>query len=226
MTEPETVTGAVARQVPLEPVLAELRPEFSKILPAHIGPERFERWTVTMLRNALRGKQAEAWERVLKSPAGQLSVFSAFMDCAALGLEPGRTYHLVPFGGEVAGITDYKGEIQLITNAERCSVVAMLVRKGDNFFMSGANIPPQHSPVDGDWFNDEARGPTVGGYAYVDYGGQRYSLVTRMSEADFLAHREKAKTKTVWDEWPEAMRLKTLVHQLRKWVPWSPEVRG
>jgi hypothetical protein len=29
----------------------------------------------------------------------------------------------------------------------------------------------------------------------------------------------------VWNEWPESMRLKTLVHQLRKWVPWSAEVR-
>jgi hypothetical protein len=46
-----------------------------------------------------------------------------------------------------------------------------------------------------------------------------------MGEAELLTHREKAKTKTVWDEWPEAMRLKTLCHQLRKWVEWSPDRR-
>jgi recombination protein RecT len=221
MTEPETVTGAIAKRVDLEPVLEQLRPEFAKVLPAHVGAERYERWSVTLLRNALRGQQAEAWARVLKSPQGQLSVCSALMDCASLGLEPGRTYHLIPFGSEVTGVTDYKGEIQLINNANpRSVVVAMLVRKTDEFELRGANVPPRH---DADWFGD--RGDVVGGYCYVDFGGGLYSLVVRMNEGDFLHHRDKARTKAVWDEWPEAMRLKTLVHQVRKFVPWSAELR-
>jgi len=47
--------------------------------------------------------------------------------------------------------------------------------------------------------------------------------VVLLAEKDFLHHRAKAATVKVWDEWPEPMRLKTLVHQLRKWVSWSPE---
>jgi len=122
----------------------------------------------------------------------------------------------------VTGIVDYKGEVQLIWNAVQRPVVASLVYAKDDFAIRGANVRPLH---EGNWFAEDGRGPVVGGYAYVDYGQQLYSLVVYMSEADFLKHRSKAQTKNVWDEWPEAMRLKTLVHQLRKWVPWSAEVR-
>ena len=195
--------------------------EFAKILPASIRPEMFGRWALSVLKQGLSGQQADAWSRILNptNPAGLASVMSALLDAASLGLEPGREYHLVPFGGTVTGITDYKGEIRLITNAVRESVVvAQLVRKGDEFYMTGANIPPRH---DADWFADD-RGEITGGYAFVDYGG-RCSQVVRMSETQFLHHRDKARTRNVWDEWPEAMRVKTLVHQLRKLVPWSAE---
>lgn len=187
--------------------------EFGKVLPAHIGGERFARWALSVLR---RPDLAE----VARTDVGVASIMSALMDAAALGLEVGREYHLVPFGGTVTGITDYKGEIRLITNARRCTVIAQLVHAGDEFHMIGANVPPRH---EADWFGD--RGDLIGGYAYVDYAAQLYSQVVHMPEAGFLQHRGKAATKAVWDEWPEQMRLKTLVHQLRKWVPWSAEWR-
>lgn len=223
MTDQQTVSSEVSRVETAHTMLTAQASEFAKILPAHIGPERFTRWALTVLRKP-------DLQAVMQTSAGQLSVMSALMDCASLGLEPGRTYHLMPIGGKnqdgslkpktVTGVTDYKGEIQLITNANpSASVVAMLVRKADDFHLTGANVPPVH---EADWFGD--RGEITGGYAYVDYGG-RYSLVVRMSEADFLKHRAKAPSKAVWDEWPEPMRVKTLVHQLRKTEPWSAERR-
>ena len=198
---------------------------FAQVLPAHIGAEKYTRWALTLLK---RPELAA----VGRTDEGRLSIMSALMDCASLGLEPGRTYHLVVFEGKnkdgspkpatVTGIIDYKGEIQLITNANpAASVIAMLVREHDDFHLTGANVPPKH---DADWFNQEARGAIIGGYSYVDYGN-RCSLVVRMSEADFLKHRAKARTVRIWDEWPEPMRLKTLVHPLRKTEPWSAEVR-
>lgn len=209
----DTVAGEVARVETTHAMLTAQAGEFAKILPAHVGAERFIRWALTVLRRP-------DLQAVMQSSAGQLSVMSALMDCASLGLEPGRTYHLLPFKGIVTGVTDYKGEIQLITNASpAASVVAMLVREKDDFHLTGANIPPVH---EADWFGD--RGDITGGYAYVDYGG-RCSLVVRMSEADFGKHRAKAQTKAVWDEWPEPMRVKTLIHQLRKTEPWSAERR-
>lgn len=233
MTEPGT-TPALPAQVPLAPLIEEYSGEFAKLLPAHIGQARYERWAVGLLRKSLdpgntaqSAKAAAVWREVLAAPAGQLSVMQALMDCASLGLEPGREYHLVPRGGTVTGITDYKGEIRLITNAQRCVVVAQLVRVLDTFHMTGANIPPRH---EADWFAD--RGPVTGGYAYADFGGSLYSQVVRMAEKSsssgqdsFEHHRDQAQTRTIWDEWPEAMRLKTLIHQLRKIVPWSPDIR-
>lgn len=220
----ESVTAAVARvQAPAAVITAYLE-DFARALPATVPAERFEAWALNMIQRALSDpKQHEAWTRVLDpgNPAGLASVVSALKDCASLGLQPGREYHLVPFGAVVTGITDYKGEIKLITNARRCSVVAQLVHKADDFYMTGANIPPKH---DADWFApDEVRGPVIGGYAFCAYPDGESSLVTRMSELGFAKHRSVAKTKAVWDEWPDEMRLKTLIHGQRKFVPWSAE---
>ena len=222
MTMSESVAEATGKQVALAPIIGQYLPEFAKLLPKHIGSERYERWMLTFLRKAINGKQADQWSRILATPGGQMSVMQAFLDCASLGLEPGRTYHLVPFGSEVTGITDYKGEIELIYRAGRSPVVAQLVRKADRFGMRGANVPPLH---EADWFADD-RGDIVGGYAYAQLGRDCYSQVVLLAEYDFETHRRAARTKNVWDEWPESMRLKTLVHQLRKWVPWSAEILG
>lgn len=212
MSDQQTVSGAVEQATAAPKMLSP--DTFAQVLPQHIGPEKFTRWALTLLRKPELAKVSQTDE-------GRLSIMSALMDCASLGLEPGRTYHLVPFGGTVTGITDYQGEIELINRAQRCAVVAQLVRSKDDFAMIAANMPPRHDTPD--WFGD--RGDVIGGYAYVDFGDGLYSQVIHMSEADFLKHRAKAKTKNVWDEWPEAMRLKTLVHALQKWVPWSAEVR-
>ena len=212
MTESQTITAAVEKASgAIRMVEAQ---NFAPVLPRGLAPEKFQRWAVHLL------SRPELVD-VAKTDPGRLSIVKALMDCASLGLEPGREYHLVPFGGLVTGVTDYKGEIRLITNAQRCVVVAQLVHKADTFHMIGANIPPRHAAPDDDWFAD--RGPVTGGYAYADFGSGLCSMVVTMNEAEFLHHRDKAKTKSVWDEWPEPQRLKTLVRQLRKWVPWSPE---
>ncbi len=209
----ETV-GQAVEQVTAVPKMISAD-TFAQVLPQHLGAEKFTRWALTLLKRP-------DLAIVTQTDAGRLSIMSALMDCASQGLEPGRTYHLVPFKGVVTGIVDYKGEVELIWRAVQRPVIASLVYTKDEFAIRGANIPPLH---EGDWFAADGRGAVKGGYAYVDYGQQLYSLVVYMSEQDFLRHRGKAQTKNVWDEWPEAMRLKTLVHQLRKWVPWSAEVR-
>ena len=208
----ETVAGAVEQVAAPKMITPDT---FASVLPAHIGAEKYTRWALTLLK---RPELAQ----VATTDAGRLSIMGALLDCASLGLEPGRTYHLVPYKGIVQGIIDYKGEVQLIWNAVQRPVVASLVYSKDEFAPRGANFPPLH---EGNWFSEDGRGEIRGGYAYVQFGADSYSLVVYMSEADFLKHRAKAQTKNVWDEWPESMRLKTLVHQLRKWVPWSAEVR-
>jgi recombination protein RecT len=209
------MTETVAQAAELATVAPRMLDEsrWADVLPKHIGAARFQRWALTLM-------QKPDLIEVARTPAGQLSIVKAFLDCASLGLEPGRTYHLVPYKGVVQGITDYKGEIELIYNAIQKPVIASLVYSKDDFHMVGANVPPKH---EADWFAEDGRGNIVGGYAYVEMGGGTYSMVVRMTEAEFLKHRAKAQIKAVWDEWPEAMRIKTLVHQLRKFVPWSRE---
>ncbi len=224
----ETV-GQAVEQVTAAPKM--ISPDtFAQVLPQHLGAEKFTRWALTLLR---RPELAQ----VATTDAGRLSIMSALMDCASLGLEPGRTYHLVPFGGRekdgtpkpqtVTGMTDYKGEVELIWRAVQRPVIAQLVRAEDKFTPCGANVPPFH---EADYWGK--RGRIVGGYAYVDYGSDLYSQVIYMPESSdepdvdsFLKHRAVSKKQDLWDKYPEPFRLKTLVHQLRKWVPWSAEVR-
>lgn len=220
----QTVGAAVERVTAAHAMIEHHSDQFAALLPAHVGERKFARWALTCLRDPklcqpVKTSTGREYPAVLDTDAGSMSVIAALMDCAALGLEPGRTYHLAPYAGTVTGIVDYKGEIQLITNANpRASVVAMTVHASDDFAMTGANIPPRH---DADWFGD--RGALIGGYSYVEQAPGQFSLVVRMSEAEFLKHRDKARSKNVWDEWGDSMRLKTLIHQQRKWVPWSAE---
>jgi phage RecT family recombinase len=153
---------------------------------------------------------------------------TALMDCASLGLEPGRTYHLVPFrnksgGAEVTGITDYKGEIELIANAGGIVVAELVHEKDDHFhWMGPSSIPIHEFPP----FSE--RGEVTGGYAFlIRVGGHLASKVVHMSAAEFAKHEAASKTAgrddSPWKLWRESMQLKTLVHELRKWVPWATE---
>ena len=226
----DSVSAEIARiQAPAQLIQASLT-EFARVLPPGISREMFGQWALNMLAKALASpdkRQLESWQRVLDpaNGAGLTSVIVALKECAELGLRPGSEYYLVPFGSTVQGITGYKGEIRLITNHEPCTVIARLVRANDKYARTGANIPPKH---DYDEFGD--RGPVTGGYAYVDYGAGRYSLVCALPEVSpspdadsFARHKAKAATSKLWDEWPEQFRIKTLVHGVRKMVPWSAE---
>jgi recombination protein RecT len=230
-TMSESVGQEVARVSAPYALIEASKAEFGKLLPASIGPEKFARWGLTVLRNGLASpvpSQRESWARVIDSEEGKLSLMTALMDCASLGLEPGRTYHLVPFrnkqgGAEVTGITDYKGEIELIGNAGGI-VIAELVREKDQFYWRGASTIPDHmfEPFDDD------RGDVIGGYAYlINPGGSLASKVVHMSAAEFAKHAAASKTAgrddSPWKLWRESMQLKTLVHELRKWVPWAVE---
>lgn len=227
----DSVSAEIARvHVPEDLIKAELA-SFGRVLPAGISKDMFGTWAVNMLAKALASpdrRQLEAWTRVLDpaNGAGLTSVVVALKQCAELGLRPGSEYHLVPFGQTVTGITDYHGEVRLITNHEPCSVIARLVRAEDKFAMLGANIPPQHdfSPFAKD------RGAIIGGYAYVAYADNRCSLVAYLPKSSddptadsFDKHQAVAKTQAVWNAWYEAMCLKTLVHAVRDFVPWSAE---
>jgi len=225
MTEQQTIAGELAVLSPVTAIINASITEFAKLLPPSLPPEKFARWGLSVLRAGVnpgtteqQRKTAEQWARVLApgNEAGRLSVMSALMDCASLGLEPGREYHLVPFGGTVSGITDYKGEVRLITNARKDTlVVAQLVRAGDQFEFHGPHCFPEYRGMP---FSDAE---VEGGYAFTLTAGELSSMVITMGRAEFDKH--EARGGPIWKQWRDAMQRKTLVHQVRKLVPWSPE---
>ena len=192
--------------------------DIALVLPTHVNPQQF----VRIAQGTLRRDKNLA--RVAASNVG--SFMSAILECARLGLEPGDTYHLVPFGNEVVGITDYTGEIELIyRTGVVASVIAELVYANDEFeYELGVHERPVHKV---DWFGD--RGPMIGVYAYAVMNTGATSRVVVMSETD--VNKVKAVSKTAnrndspWKQWPDRMWLKTVVHQLYNWVPSSPEYR-
>lgn len=196
-------------------LLNEYRGDFALALPTHIRPDKWVRVAQGLLR---RDPKLAAAAR-----ANPGSFLAAMLECARLGLEPGDTFHLVPFGSQIQGITDYTGEIELIYRAGAVSSVkAEIVYSGDEFDYSPDMERPRHKV---DWFGD--RGEMVGVYAYGIFKDGATSRVVVMNKAQ--VEQVKAVSKTAhkadspWKVWPDRMWLKTAVKQLAKWVPSSPE---
>lgn len=202
-------------------LVAQYRDDFALVLPTHIDPKQWVRVAQGVMR-----RDPKLTRAAQNNPG---SFLSAMLDCARLGLEPGDTYHLVPFGNEVTGIKDYKGEIELVYRAGAvASVKAEVVYEHDEFEWDGGQQMerPRHQPSGG-WFAD--RGRMIGGYAYAVMTTGATSRVVVMSEAEILEHKKVSKSSgrsdSPWNRWPKAMWLKTLVHELQKWVPTSAEYR-
>jgi recombination protein RecT len=216
-----TVRNAVATVEKPGPgaLVAQYKSDFSLVLPSHLQADQW----VRVAQGSLRRDPKLA--RVALANPG--SLLSALLRCAHLGLEPGDTFHLVPFGNEVVGITDYTGEIELIYRAGAIAKVeAQVVYSKDVFeYRPGEMDRPQHEV---DWFGD--RGELIGVYAYGVFHSGAVSRVVVMSKADI--DQVKAVSKTArqkdspWQVWPDRMWLKTVVKQLRKWVPSSAEYRS
>lgn len=221
MTETETVTSAVAkRDTGPEALIGTYKDAFATILPSHIKVDAFTSLAIYALR-----RNADLVKAATANPG---SFIAAVLDCARLGLQPGDTFHFVPFGREIVGITDWTGEVELIYNAGAVSsVVAEIVRANDGFeYVPGINERPIHKA---DWFSDD-RGDMVGVYAYAVMKDGATSKVVVMNRADIAKIRAVSKTQgspsSPWNKWEDRMWRKSAVKQLAHWVPSDPEIRS
>src|SRR6266704_488369 len=214
----QTVSNAVAkRDDGPGALIAQYKADFATVLPSHIKPDTWVRVAQGLLR-----RDAKLATAAGNNPG---SFLSALLECARLGLEPGDTFHLAPIGGEIVGITDYTGEIELIYRAQAVSSVkAEIVYSRDTFVYRPDMERPHH---DVDWFGD--RGDMIGAYAYGIFKDGATSRVVVMSKKEI--EKVKAVNKlnasnradNPWVKWTDRMWLKTVVKQLSKWVPSSPE---
>jgi len=205
-------------------IIREHKAELVSVLPSHLA-EKGDGWINSAVAAVRRNR--DLWQASNNNPG---SLMNALSEAARLGLQPGsEEYYLTPrkVKGqmEILGITGYQGEIELIYRAGAVSsVIAEVVYSGDRFdYQPGRDERPRHEI---DWDADD-RGALRLVYAFAVMKDGATSKVVVLNKAAV----EKAKAVSQgsdseyspWKRWPEAMWLKTAVHQLAKWVPTSAE---
>lgn len=195
--------------------------DFATVLPTTgVNAKTFVRKAQGLLRSNRQLAQVAS-----RNPG---SFFSALLDCASLGHVPGSgAYHLVAFGNDVTGIEDYKGKIDRIYRAGAVGTIkAEVVYAADKFAFNPARDQRPFHEIDWD---AEDRGKMRLAYAFAEMKDGSTSKVVILNATQIDKHRKESrgsdKPASPWVKWPESMWLKTVVHELEKWVPSSSEYR-
>ena len=228
-----TETAVAVRETGPRALIAQHADSFATVLPSHINAASWVRVAQGALkRGKMQGNQYVLEIAAQNNPGRFLA---ALLDAARLGLEPGtEEYYLTPRKEkgrlEILGIVGWQGYVELMYRAGAVStVVAELVRQEDNYhYRRGVDRVPVHDYVK---FGGEAsRGPIIGVYAYAEMKDGAISRVIELGQEDI--DKIKAQSQgadsdfSPWQNWEEAMWLKSAVRQLRKWVPTSSEWRA
>ena len=162
------------------------------------------------------------------------SIASAVVTACQLGLEPDNVSglaYLVPFKNRKAGTTDcqlivgYKGMIQLAYRSGQVATIeARVVYERDDFLLDwGATPPVRHIPTMAD-----DTGEIIGFYAKVklNTGGTQFEFmtVTKMKKHRDRFSKGAKRSDSPWQTDFETMGKKTVVRQICKWLPSSPEL--
>jgi recombination protein RecT len=187
------------------------------MLPSHIKGDAWLRVATKALRDDDIRATAE------RNPQ---SLITALMDCARLGHEPCTPeFALVPMGGAIEGWESYRGKVERMYRAGAVdSVIAEVVYQNDRFDYAPGRTPQPIHEIDWD---AEDRGPLRLAYAYAIMKGGATSRVVVMNKAQIMKHKAESKTAkrsdSMWVKWEESAWLKTVAHELEKWVPTSAE---
>lgn len=182
-------------------------------VPKHLNADRMARIAATEVR---------------KNPAllrtEPTSFLGSVMQAAQLGLEPGSALgqaYLVPYGNQCQLIIGYKGMIDLARRSGQVlSLNAYAVREGDDFsFQLGLKPDIHHVPS---LEADRIKKPITYVYAVATLKGGGYQFEV-MSRAEIEAVKAKAKSKNIWNSYPEEMAKKTVIRRLFKYLPVSIE---
>lgn len=198
--------------------LEKYKPEFAKVLPAHVTPDKI----VRSVMNALAANE------YLATSATPTSVVQAAMTAAVLGLEVDNATgqgHIVPFKGKAQFIPGYKGYITLAANSGFL-VGGDVVRENDQFrYGRGLNPFLEHVPAPG---GPTERGPIKYAYATArsntlpsDFRVLHVEQVNAIRDKSegykaFLSGKRKD---SPWDSHYEAMAIKTAIRALAPELP-------
>jgi recombination protein RecT len=195
----------------VQDLIESMRPEFARVLPSTISPDRLARIALTELRRVPKLGACE--------PA---SLLGALMTCAQLGLEPGPLgeVYLVPYGREVTTIIGYRGLIKLARQSKQIRTLsAHAVHERDEFrYAYGTEPYLIHKPA----LDDPGR--VIAFYAAASFtaGGSDFRVLST-SDVDRTKSRSKASASGPWVTDYEAMGCKTALRRLASYLPMSTE---
>jgi recombination protein RecT len=219
---------------------------FKRLLPSHVDHTQF----MALCFNVIKESDWQLQQALIDNPR---SFFTAANDCAMMGLVPGKTFHFVAFRNKfkgrgnapdvwkytVSGMSDYKGEMELIYRSGAVvSIHCDVVRQNDEFAWQPGQMPipfhrikaPSYAPDQLGLAGEDERGPLTGVYAYAVMVGGGYSAPIVLGKSQVMKHRAVSKTDAFWGpEWPAEgpwtpdMWRKTALHDLYDEVPHSPE---
>lgn len=189
------------------------------ILPSHLNAKSW----IGVAIGALK-RDDKLYRAAMGNPG---SLMAAMLRAAQDGLKPGtEEFYLVPYGSEVQGIRGYQGELALIYRGGAVSsVTAEIVYENDVFeYSPGSGVAPVHKVQWG-----KPRGNMMLAYCFAHMIEGGISKVVIMDEEEI--HKRRAASPSYkgkpesspWTKWPKSMWLKSVVHELQKWVPTSAE---
>lgn len=202
-----------ADRVTILDLIERQKPEIAKLIPEHVGVERFVRTVMTEIRRTPKLLEC--------SPE---SLLGAMMLSAQLGLEPGPLGHvyLVPFKRQVEFIIGYKGYVDLAYRSGQVKDIATgVVYEGDAFeWREGTRPFLDHTPAGP---QGEREWTHVYAVARLKSGGSPFRVL-------FPADVEKARKASANGQSPQspwvtefyAMARKTAVRRLAPMLPSSP----
>ncbi|MFZ1363091.1 MAG: recombinase RecT [Candidatus Nanopelagicales bacterium] len=213
-----TKANQVAKQGNQPATVAELierqKDEIARALPKHMDADRIARIALTVVKQTPKLAQC--------NPA---SLLGALMTSSQLGLEPGPLgeAYLVPFGNNVTFIPGYRGLIKLAWQSGQLEMIdAHVVYKNDDFeFQFGLDQKLHHRPT----LDPEGKGIPVAVYAVAKFknGGSAFQVMS-IEDVEVIRSRSKSAHNGPWvSDW-DAMAKKTVIKQLMKFLPLSPEL--
>jgi recombination protein RecT len=202
------------KEDPVYQLLASQKNVVASVIPKHLTPERFLR---------------VAYQIINKSPklrgCTPLSLINGIVEGSMLGLEFGRTCHLIPFGKEAVFDPDYKGLIELGYRSGKIKLWRLKPVYSNDYFEYDEGLNRlQHT-----WKLSDERGELVGAYSHVILTTdiEDYYVIGKEIAMNAKARSAAGKSKdSPWNnenEWQ--MWVKTAGRLHSKTLPSSPELQ-
>jgi recombination protein RecT len=196
--------------------LNKMAPEFAKVLPPHITPDRF-------IRTALNAIQLSP--NLLE--LDRSSLFGAIMKAASDGLlADGKQGAIIPFKGRAQWMPMVYGILMKVRNSgELASLTAQIVHKNDQFKQwvddSGEHVEHKIDP-----FGD--RGEPIGVYAMAKTkDGDLYIEVLTSKQVNDIKNASRSKDSGPWSgPFYLEMWKKSAIRRLAKRLPMSTDVEA